>query len=103
MSAPRPYVTDSFYPLSQEPDNRLLTQLDSEIEAIYIYIYDSVLAILTVWYQVWYGTYHRTAHALVPKHTFQSSEPLLRSFCVPYGSCWCLLAQNVWHLRICNC
>ena len=33
----------------------------------------------------------------------QSSEPLLRSFCVPYGSCWCLLAQNVWHLRICNC
>ena len=55
MSAPRPYVTDSFYPLSQEPDNRLLTQLDSEIEAIYIYIrqcfgYFDHVVLSMVWY-----------------------------------------------------
>ena len=45
------------------------------------------------------GAYLKIARALLQKHTCQGSEPLLKSRHVRYGSGWCTLVQNVWHLR----
>jgi len=50
---------------------------------------------------VLYGTYSIIAHALMWRHSFQSSEPLLMSFFIPYGTCWCIWCDTNW-IPMCN-
>ena len=41
-----------------------------------------------------YGADFKVAHALLQKHSFQGLELLFKSSNVPYGTCWCVLADN---------
>ena len=49
-----------------------------------------------VHYTVTWAAHLTVAHALSQKDSFQASPPC----CVQYGMCWCMWAQNRWHLRI---
>ena len=43
----------------------------------------------------WFGAYLSTAHVHLQKHSFQGSELLFQSCCVPYGTCWCIHTKYV--------
>ena len=50
-----------------------------------------------------HSAYLAMAHALLESQLFQDSKPLYDSCCVPFGTCWCVLAQNRCGLRMRIC
>ena len=90
MSAPRPYVTDPFRPFSSINNWQQFLYIQQHSSYFFHVVRSSVScsgACLTI------------AHALLQKHSCLWSH---YKFCVfPYGTCWCILAQNTGHPRMC--
>ena len=86
MSAPRPYVTDPFRPLSS---------LNSWKQFLYIQQHSSYFLHVVRSSVSRSGAHLTTADALFMVHIYYKS-------CVfPYGTPWCILAQNTLHPRMC--
>ncbi len=83
MSAPRPQVTDPFHPLNP-----------THYQQQFLYIQHGPLVISCMWF-IQVCAYLTIAHALLQKKSFQGSEPLFSSCCVPYGTCWCLRTKQM--------
>ena len=81
------------------------TQLDSLLLSISIYIQQCVTHFCRVVPPSTsrFGTHLTVAHALLQRQSFQGADALLKSCCVPYGKCWCILTRYGWYLRMRLC